>query len=108
MPTVRLLRTTGIDTYDVFDLTSAILASKIKKDDITVQIDGIVSTFSTANSPSPAVPFVAGTLELIMGGALQNGVPGVVITEHPGTGTFDLNFVPIVPNGPYAIRFIAA
>lgn len=108
MPTVKLLRTTMGGT-EFINLTSALLGPFFAFVDISVQVDDIVSTFSTANSPDPAVPFVAGSLKVWLGGTLQNGYSGVTITEHPGSGTFDLNFVPLTTRDlPMVISFVVA
>lgn len=104
MPTVRLLRT-SMGGYEFINLTSALLNPFFRKVDISAQVDGFATTFSTA---VVAIPFVAGSLELLLGGELQNGYIGVTITEHPALGTFDLNFAPQVVNLPLVVRFVAA
>ena len=101
MPTVRLLRTTGLGGYETFNLTSGIVNQYVKKLDLSSSVNDVLTTFSVG------APFVAGTLEVYLEGVNQTGLTGY-ISENAGLGTFTLSTAPLTTQRPLFVRFIAA
>jgi hypothetical protein len=100
MPTVRLLRTTGIGGYETFNLTSAVIGAYLTINDLSGLVDG--RTLFNID------PYVAGTLEIFLEGINQTGVAGYVISEDPGAGEFELSTPPLPGQVPMIVRYVAA
>ena len=114
MPTVKLLRTT-VGGYEFINLTSDMIASFLRKVDLSVQVDGVRLEFCTGTGIDNPIPYVGGTLEVMLAGVEQNGVmtndvvPVPVLTEHPGLGTFTLSFIPDPSmHLPMIVRYVIA
>lgn len=99
MPTVKLLRTT-LGGYEVFNLTSAVLAEFFKTEDLSAEIDDVTTVFSTS------VPYFAGTLRVFVGGILQGS--SYVTESDPGTGEFTITTAPQSYNESLIVVYIAA
>lgn len=86
---VKLLRTT-MTGYEVFNLLSSDVAAFEARRDLTAQVDDVAVTFTTPEN------FAAGTLEVYLGGVMQNDV-----TEHPGgnLNQFSLSRAPMTVDG---------
>jgi hypothetical protein len=79
-----MLRTT-FGGYEVFNLTSEILAAFFKRgDDLTAQANGVATLFTATD------PYVADTLVVTIGGIRQANV----VETNPATGTFTLPYAP--------------
>lgn len=104
MPTVRLLKTT-LGGYELFNLTSTVLASFFIKTDISSQITGSAVNFYT--SLPVATPYISGSLDIFLDGVLQNHVPGYIVAENPATGFFQVSTPPSVGQ-ILVIRYIQA
>lgn len=113
MTTVRLLRTT-MGGYEFINLDSVLFASFIGKFDISDQVDGVATTFEVKDADGNVVPYVAASLEVFLGGVLQNDFiepttsNPYMAEDNPAAGTFTLIPAPTTAQGKLRVRVIRA